>query len=169
MKILFIVSTLQMGGAERVLAELANRWVKKHSISVLTLDADSDFFKLDKEVTRFKLDIVRKSRKNPIPHIRMLFGIKRIAKKVKPDYVISFVGKTNVFTLLALNSKKYKIVVSEHSIIAQDDMDKFVDFLDFACIKKHIKQLFYQKKSKKIFYLNMQNAKKKMLSSLLML
>ena len=153
MKILFIVSTLQMGGAERVLAELANRWVKKHSISVLTLDADSDFFKLDKEVTRFKLDIVRKSRKNPIPHIRMLFGIKRIAKKVKPDYVISFVGKTNVFTLLALNSKKYKIVVSEHSIIAQDDMDKFVDFFRLRLYQKAYKATVLSKEIKKDFLL----------------
>jgi glycosyltransferase, group 1 family len=151
MKILFIVSTLQMGGAERVLVELANRWCAIHSVSVLTLDADPDFFKLDERVTRFRLDIVRKSRKNPIPHIKMVWGIKRVAKKVQPDYVISFVGKTNVFTLLALNAKKYKIIVSEHSIITQDDADKFVDFFRLRLYQKAYKATVLSKGIKKDF------------------
>ena len=153
MKILFIVSTLQLGGAERILSELASRWSKEHSVSVLTLDAGVDFFKLDERVTRFRLDIVRKSRRNPIPHIRMLFGIKRIAKKLMPDYVISFVGKTNVFTLLSLNTKKYKIIVSEHSIIVQDDMDKFVDFFRLRLYKKAYRLTVLSEEIKKDFLL----------------
>ncbi|MGP1438638.1 MAG: glycosyltransferase [Treponema sp.] len=151
MKILFIVSTLQMGGAERVLVELANRWAERHSISVLTLDAASDFFKLKEKVNRFRLDIVRKNRKNPIPHIKMLFGIRCVAKKVKPDYVISFVGKTNVFTLLALNSKKYKIIVGEHSIITQDDADKFVDLFRLRLYQKAYKATVLTDRIKKDF------------------
>ena len=151
MKILFIVSTLQMGGAERVLVELANRWCAKHSISVLTLDLATDFFKLDEKVKRYKLDIVRKSRKNPIPHIKMVLGIKRVAKKIKPDYVISFVGKTNVFTLLALNAKRYKIIVSEHSIITQDDVDKFVDFFRLRLYQKAYKATVLSRGIKKGF------------------
>ncbi|MGP1415868.1 MAG: glycosyltransferase [Treponema sp.] len=153
MKILFIVSTLQMGGAERVVAELANRWSEKHSISLLTLDFAPDFFKLDKKVKRFRLDIVRKNRRNPIPHIKILFGIRRVAKEVTPDYVISVVGKTNVFTLLALNSKKYKIIVSEHSIITQDDKDKFVDFFRLCLYQKAYKVAVLTEGIKKDFLL----------------
>lgn len=154
MKILFVVSTLQMGGAEKVLVELANRWIcMGHSVSVLTLDASTDFFKLDERIKRFRLNITRKSRKNPIPHIRMLFGIKRVAKKVIPDYVISFVGKTNVFVLLALNAKKYKIIVCEHSIITQDDVDKFVDFFRLRLYQKAYKATVLSKGIKKDFLL----------------
>lgn len=154
MKILFVVSTLQMGGAEKVLAELANRWCKiGHSISVLTLDAGSDFFKLDERINRFRLDITRKSRKNPIPHIKMIFGIKHVAKEVRPDYVISFVGKTNVFVLLALNVKKYKIIVCEHSIITQDDDDKFIDLFRFRLYQKAYKATVLSEGIKKTFLL----------------
>lgn len=143
-----------MGGAERILADLANRWIDLgHSISLLTLDAGIDFFKLDKRIRRFRLDIVRKTRKNPIPHIKILFGIRRVAKKVKPDYVISFVGKTNVFTLLALNAKKYKIIVSEHSIITQDDVDNFVDFFRLRLYQKAYRATVLSKGIKKDFLL----------------
>ena len=143
-----------MGGAERILADLANRWIDLgHSISLLTLDAGIDFFKLDKRIRRFRLDIVRKTRKNPIPHIKILFGIRRVAKKVKPDYVISFVGKTNVFTLLALNAKKYKIIVSEHSIITQDDVDNFVDFFRLRLYQKAYRTTVLSKGIKKDFLL----------------
>jgi len=154
MKILFIVSTLQMGGAERVVAELANRWVGLgHSISLLTLDVSNDFFKLDKRVKRFRLDIVRKTYKNPIPHIRMLFGIRRVAKKVMPDYVISMVGKTNVFTLLALNTKKYKIVVCEQTIINQNNPEKLVNFFRLRLYQKAYKVTVLSKTLKKDFLL----------------
>ena len=154
MKILFIVSTLQMGGAERVVAELANRWVGLgHSISLLTLDLAPDFFKLDEKITRFRLDIVRKSRKNPIPHIKMLFGIKRVAKEVKPDYVISMVGKTNIFTLLALGSKKYKVVVCEQTTINQDDGEKLIDFFRLRLYHKAYKATVLSKTLKKDFLL----------------
>jgi|GEM_PF-961370 len=128
MKILFVLSTLQMGGAEKVAVELANRWAEEHEVSLLTLDVDNDFFKLSPLVERYALDILRKSYKNPIPHIKMILGIRKIAKKIKPDYVISFVGKTNVFVLLALNSKKYKIIACEHSTIRHDKDDRLVDF-----------------------------------------
>lgn len=142
-----------MGGAERVVAELANRWSEKHSISLLTLDFAPDFFKLNEKVRRFRLDIVRKSRKNPIPHIKMLFGIQRVAKEVTPDYVISMVGKTNVFTLLALNSKKYKVVVCEQTFIAQNDAEKLVDFFRLRLYHKAYKATVLSETLKKDFLL----------------
>ena len=128
MKILFVLSTLQMGGAEKVAVELANRWAEEHEVSLLTLDVGNDFFKLSPLVERYALNILRKSYKNPIPHIKMILGIKKVARKIRPDYIISFVGKTNVFVLLALNSKKYKIIACEHSTIRRDKDDRLVDF-----------------------------------------
>lgn len=128
MKILFVLSTLQMGGAEKVAVELANRWANRYQVSLLTLDVAEDFFTISPLVERYSLNILRKSYRNPIPHIKMVLGIKKVAKKTKPDYVISFVGKTNVFVLLALNSRKYKIIACEHSTVRQDKEDRLVDF-----------------------------------------
>ncbi len=161
LNILFVISTLQMGGAERVLAELANRWSDDHAISVLTIDKGIDFFTLKDNVKRYNLAVERKSRYNPLPHFKIIAGIKKTTKKAKPDFVISFVGKTNVFTLLALKNTQYKTIVCEHSIINQPDIDKFTDFFRLRLYKKAYKIGVLSESSKKDFIAKYKNCKEK--------
>ncbi|WP_020614564.1 glycosyltransferase family 4 protein [Sediminispirochaeta bajacaliforniensis] len=132
MRILFIVSSLGPGGAERVLSSLANSWSKRHEISVLTLRSPQhDFYVLAPEVNRVSLDIERKYWYWPWAHWAIIRGIRKTADRLKPDFVVSFVIKTNIFCLLA--KPKEPLVVCEHSILDRADIDWRQEFL-----RKHL-------------------------------
>lgn len=124
MRILFVTSSLSPGGAERVLTLLANRWCESHEVTVVTLKGTgSDFFSLDSRVRRHALGIVRTRWWMPLPYLRIVACLRRIFRTEKPDYVVSLVIKTNIFTLMAGRGLGMKVVVCEHSIIDRDDID----------------------------------------------
>ena len=47
MKVLFIISTLQAGGAERVMSLLASYFAKFHDVTLLKFDTKPPFYELD--------------------------------------------------------------------------------------------------------------------------
>jgi glycosyltransferase involved in cell wall biosynthesis len=124
MKLLLVISALSQGGAERVLAELANRWSAKHDIAVLTIKGrDSDFFSLDPSVRRYSLGVKRARWWRPLPHLRILAGIRGIVATERPDFVVTFVVKTNLFTLAACLGTGAKVIACEHSVIGFEGVD----------------------------------------------
>lgn len=50
MKILFTISSLNSGGAERVLTTLANTLCQKHEVIIVKSDDDESFYSLDDKV-----------------------------------------------------------------------------------------------------------------------
>jgi len=124
MKILFVVSSLSQGGAERVLTLLANRWCASHDVAVVTLKGTrNDFFSLDPSVRRHALGIERMRWWIPLPYLRILVCLRRLFRLERPDYIVSLVIKINIFTLMAARGFGAKVVVCEHSIIDRDDID----------------------------------------------
>ncbi len=128
MKIVFVVSLLSAGGAERVLSELAKRWSETHEVTVVTLGKGEDFYGVGDKVKRVRLDITRHRWYNPLPHIRLVRALRAAIRRENPDWVVSFVLKTNIFALLANIGTGYPIVVCEHSQIGRSDIDGRVSF-----------------------------------------
>ena len=56
MKILFNCLTMEKGGAERVIALLADEFSKNNDVSILTLTKSKDAYKLSKSVKRLCVD-----------------------------------------------------------------------------------------------------------------
>ena len=50
MKVLFIISTLQAGGAERVMSLLASYFAKFHDVTLLKFDTKPPFYELDERI-----------------------------------------------------------------------------------------------------------------------
>ncbi|MBQ7676265.1 MAG: glycosyltransferase family 4 protein, partial [Campylobacter sp.] len=50
MKILFVISALGKGGAERVLQVLANKLCLKNEIKILKFDSDEPFYKFSQKI-----------------------------------------------------------------------------------------------------------------------
>ena len=124
MKILFVISSLSHGGAENVMVRLANNWAEIHDVSLITIkDPTHDFFTLNDRVKRYFLGIDRSKWYDFHIYIGLLLKLRRKIKEIDPDYVISFVIKTNIFSLLAC-PKKIPIIVSEHSVLFMPGMDK---------------------------------------------
>lgn len=120
MSILLAVSSLSAGGAERMIAELANAWAGKgRNVAVLTLAASSaDHYALDPRVQRIALDLIWESKsiwQSVASNIRRSLAIRRAVQAFAPDVVVSFIEQTNVRVLAALMGKGIPVIVSERT------------------------------------------------------
>jgi UDP-N-acetylglucosamine:LPS N-acetylglucosamine transferase len=93
-RLLFLIHSLSMGGAERVAVTLANYWVNKgYAVAVATLSSnDSDFYALDPRIERIALDVAKPSR-HPIAavlnNLRTLRAVRRLLKQWRPQVTIA--------------------------------------------------------------------------------
>lgn len=117
MKISFVIGTMSSGGAERVISEMSNYWVKKGwDISIVTIGAikgQKDFYPLDSSIKRVDLSVKPSKFKINIPIL--LWKIRRFIKKDKPDVVISFITQSNIIVLSALIGVKVKKIISDRA------------------------------------------------------
>lgn len=114
-KIAFVIPNLNQGGAERVLATLANRFAQDGSeISIITFDNGHSFYALDQSISIVPLDTTNKGFFSSILNAikRTQQYIKSI-RKIKPDVVISFMDYPNVLCVL------WNFIVNQKLIIAQ--------------------------------------------------
>ena len=117
-RILLIISSLQAGGAERVISILANYWADQGcAVTLMTLSSrDSDWYKVDPRVHRVGLGLLSHSAgiveafRNSIWR---LVCIRRQIRLVRPHAIVSFTDKTNVLTLLAGLGSGVPVIISE--------------------------------------------------------
>ena len=114
MKIDFIISSLQGGGAERVLVLLANNLAKNkaYNVSVITLNKGKDIYNLDTSINRVSLDygVI------PVHNIRSFINLFKyyFIKKNRPDIIISFTTGNNLLTIPIAKIYSIKIIAEEH-------------------------------------------------------
>ena len=117
MKIMFFISSLGNGGAERVVSVLADSFCKSgHDISVVLLADNHIYYPIADGVKIHFLDREWKTKKNKasqiIQRIRM---IRKTVEAEKPDVVISFISETNIDVSIALAFHNVPLIVSERS------------------------------------------------------
>lgn len=120
----FILPSLVVGGAERVVTELAHTWISMgHSVEIITFQGlKKDFYVIKTPVIRTVLPFSRK--KNPIVnYFCILLELRKIFKRNKNSYFISFLPKSNILSLIATIGIKSKITVCERNIINDPDID----------------------------------------------
>ena len=116
MKILFIISSLGSGGAERVLSNLANRMSQAHDITIATFSNNRPFYALSEDVTHIKLDLLQpsssalQSLKNNAKRLNVLM---QTMKDIDADVNISFMTQTNLLAIVASRLRTRKIIVAE--------------------------------------------------------
>lgn len=119
MQLTLVISSLQAGGAERVMSIMANYWVKKGwKITLLTFDDGKTppFYELDTRIVHIPMGIASSS-----PNIVMAIGhnltrlksLRAAIRDSQPNAVISFIDKTNIITLLATRKLKLPVIVAE--------------------------------------------------------
>ena len=115
------MSSLDPGGAERVVATLANHWARLgHSIALLTLDDGRrpPFYELDPAIRHLPLAVAGLSRgrlQSVTANVRRIRTLGRAIRASRPDAVLGFTDSTNVLTLCAAWPSSLPVVVSEHS------------------------------------------------------
>lgn len=120
MRILFLVGSLRMGGAERVVSRLANYWAENgHDVCVATIrEAASDFYELDSRVHRVAFSLgysVRHRHQRYIKYAKTILATAKVIRDFKPDVVISFVTGVNFRALLVKPFFSMPFIISERT------------------------------------------------------
>ena len=119
-RITLCISSLGLGGAQRVLLNLGGALVTHgHAVTIWTADpVTSDFFELPEGVERCRAELrdCFSCRWYEVRcQIRRTWEIRRSILSTKPDLVISFIDTTNIAVLLALVNSSVPIIVSERT------------------------------------------------------
>ena len=114
MKIVFVTQPLTMGGAERVVASLANRFVELgQEVKIIVVDfGDSISYYIKPEI-----EIIHISKPaNAI--LDLLYRAKKIRQFLdlyNPDVVLPFATQKNVSVLLSTIFSKHRVIISERN------------------------------------------------------
>lgn len=118
-RILFLVSSMQGGGAERVAALLCNHWVEQgHTVTLMpTFSGRGDcLYPLDERVKLdYLADRVGSTRRTVLNKVRRLFSLRRTMREILPDVVVSFLPLVNVAAILSAAGLKIPVIVSERT------------------------------------------------------
>ena len=113
-KLLFLLPSLRGGGAERVAVNLIPFLVKYFDLTLILLEgkieyelpqANFNLISISKELSSYKSHLL-----NTPFHI---FKFYKLAKKLKPDVVLSFMEQANIINLFISKLLKYKVIVSQ--------------------------------------------------------
>ncbi|MEO6388430.1 MAG: glycosyltransferase family 4 protein [Croceibacterium sp.] len=132
MRILFLVSSMEGGGAERVAALLCNRWVEiGHEVILMPTFSgrNGNAYPLAPQVNlRYLTDLTT----TPIMQTSFgrLFALRRAIATIAPDIVLSFLTNVNVAAILAAD--KTPVVVSERVYPPLMKLSRFWEWMRLA-------------------------------------
>lgn len=120
--LLLVSASLEGGGAERQLVELANYWAAAGGLAVTLvtwtgLDVE-DFYVLHTAVRRVRLNMTSDAPgqiAGVVLSVRRICALRRVLFAERPDAVLSFLTETNVLTILASLGLRTRLVISERA------------------------------------------------------
>jgi glycosyltransferase involved in cell wall biosynthesis len=116
-RILFLVSSMQGGGAERVAALLSNHWAA-HGHEVVLMPTFSGrgacLYELDERVRLdYLADRVGKRGRSVVNQLRRFVALRKAMREIAPDTILSFLPHVNVAAIQAAAGLGVPVVVSE--------------------------------------------------------
>jgi len=118
-KLLFFISSLECGGAERVCATLCNHWAEHGwDVTLATYDDGSNppFFPLSPRVRHVPLGLQRRSTglvHSVLNNARRVVRLRKFVREQRPERILSFMDQTNVLALIAAAGTGIPVVVAE--------------------------------------------------------
>ncbi len=121
MKLLFFISSLRVGGAERVTSSLANYWsTKGWEVTIVTLSMQSDdCYQLNPDIHRLTLSLESDSRtllSGLFHNFRRIMALRRVLIQINPDVALSMMEKANILlALVSLSLSSVRFIGSERT------------------------------------------------------
>ncbi|ABK83035.1 glycosyltransferase [Campylobacter fetus] len=110
MNIIFFISALRNGGAERVLQVLSSEFSKKHSVEVVYFEEDKKHYEFLVKTTH--LNIYHNT--TILSKFKKFFTIRNFIKSKKPDLIISFMDQTNINLIISTMFMSRTLIITEH-------------------------------------------------------
>ena len=132
-KIVFLVSSMHGGGAERVASLLCNFWSRNgHDVVLVPTYSGrgSCAYPLDKDVRlEFLSDRMGSTKRSVYNKIRRLFGIRQLIKEEEPEVVVSFLTDVNIAAILSTIGLSVRLIVSERSFPPKCPISPYIRWL----------------------------------------
>lgn len=121
-KIAFYIGSLYKGGAERVISNLAEYfYAKGYQVWMITKFIAKEEYSLSPGITRVVADITKEEEKGRVQNLlHRIKKIRNIVKKINPDVLVSFIGKSNLMCIAATRGTGIPVAVSVRSNPARE-------------------------------------------------
>jgi GalNAc-alpha-(1->4)-GalNAc-alpha-(1->3)-diNAcBac-PP-undecaprenol alpha-1,4-N-acetyl-D-galactosaminyltransferase len=125
-----LISSLEMGGAEKIMALLTRAWVDRGwEVVLLTMagPAQEAFFEPDRRIDVQNLGLYRPSlgiMDALLSNARRIGAIRAAIRSRQPDVMLSFMVETNVLAILASLGIRTPVVVQEHTDPSAHDLPR---------------------------------------------
>lgn len=113
-KLLFVITGLGLGGAERQLCILADKFYQRgYEVMIISLNGETVVRPEEKKIKIINLNL----KKSPFSFLKVIFHCRNIIKAYQPSIVHSHMFHANVLMRLVgfLFKKSYKLVCTAHS------------------------------------------------------
>lgn len=116
--IAFYIGSLAKGGAERVISNLAESFnANGYRVYMVTKMREENEYTISSDITRVIADITPEEETNS--RIRNLYRrihkLRMIWKQIKPDTIVSFIGKNNLMSIASSRGLRIPVYVSVRS------------------------------------------------------
>lgn len=112
MRILFTTGCMNKGGAERVVANLANAFAKDNDVSIVITINDAPKYDLNKKIILASLDEGIVGHNLITKNIKRIKNLKRFIRNFKPDIIVSFLPEPSYRVLFLSMFNKIPVIVS---------------------------------------------------------
>ena len=117
-KVLFVISDLNSGGAQKVFTNLVNNYETESTKTLITFSKTKSFFNVNHNIEVIN-EVSKQRSENLVKKIfincKRIFFIRRFLKENNVDTVVSFMSETNIICIIASLFLKLNIVVSERN------------------------------------------------------
>ena len=112
-KIVFFINTIQGGGAERVIVQLANAFANDiFDVVMVTSFAVNGEFQLDSKIKRIILEESGEEKSIIKRNVGRILKLRRICKREKADVIVSFMAESNVRAVISTFGLSTKSIIS---------------------------------------------------------
>lgn len=132
MNILFYINTIGIGGAERVIVNLAKDFAEAgNECTLLTSNVVEPEYELSDKVERLSIESSETSRyRNPIKrNIFRIKALRNVCLECKADILISFMAEPNLRGVLATSKLKTKTIISVRSDPSREYAGRLGNFI----------------------------------------
>lgn len=124
--VVFVLGGLVSGGAERVASHLINYWHQKGvDVTLIVGHGQSeDFYSIPREINRIVVSNGSPSNNKLIAllkNIPIVWRLRQALKKTDSSTVISFLTRTNIYTILASFGLRKRVIISERNDTTREE------------------------------------------------
>lgn len=147
-KIAFLINSLGKGGAERVTVRLIEHFkAAGYEVVLVTSRKAPEEYQLKTAVKRRLLE--EEIRSCPIKPVARIFGLRRIWREEKPDVIVSFIGKMNLYAMLSAG--RIPVILSVRSDPAREYPSRIQKLLAERLFRRAAGVVFQTKEAMEAF------------------